>query len=77
LVGPAEVVFPDLEQFATRVKEILLEEDGQAIWSILAQKLDWHLSLCYPTDISDAAAELECSVGTAGTCNQVTDGSNS
>ena len=33
------------------------------MWCILkyslAQKLDWHLSLCYPTDISAAAAELD------------------
>ena len=33
------------------------------LWSILkcslAQKLDWHLSLCYPSDISAAAAELD------------------
>ena len=46
-----------------RVKEVLGVEDGQAVWSILkcslSQKLDWHLSLCYPSDISDAAAELD------------------
>ena len=46
-----------------RVKEVLGEEDGQAIWSILkcsfSQKLDWHLTLCYPSDISAAAAELD------------------
>ena len=46
-----------------RVKEVLGVEDGQAIWRILkcslTQKLDWHLSLCYPSDISDAAAELD------------------
>ena len=46
-----------------RVKDVLGEGDGQAIWSILkcsiAQKLDWHLSLCYPSDISEAAGELD------------------
>ena len=45
------------------MKEVLGEEDGQAIWCILkcslAQKLDWHLSLCYPSDIRDAAQEID------------------
>ena len=46
-----------------RVKDVLGEEDSQATWSILkcslAQKLDWHLSLCYPSDIMEAALELD------------------
>ena len=46
-----------------RVKQVLGEDDSQAIWSILkcslAQKLDWHLSLSYPTDIREAAIELD------------------
>ena len=46
-----------------KVKEVLGEKDGQAIWCILkcslAQKLDWHLSLCYPSDIREAAEGLD------------------
>ena len=46
-----------------RVKQVLGEEDSQAIWCILkcslAQKLDWHLSLSYPSDIQVAANELD------------------
>ena len=45
------------------MKKGLGEEDGQAIWVILkcslAQKLDWHLSLSYPTDIIEAAIEMD------------------
>ena len=39
------------------------KEDSQAIWSILkcslAQKLDWHLSLSYPSDIHVPAMEMD------------------
>ena len=46
-----------------RVKQVLGEEDSQAIWCILkcslAQKLDWHLSLSYPSDIHFAAREMD------------------
>ena len=53
----------DVKSEVDRVKEVLGEEDSQVIWSIikcsLAQKLDWHLSLCYPSDISEAAFELD------------------
>ena len=45
------------------VKDLLGPEDGQAVWTILhcslAQKLDYHLSLCYPSDIAGAAKELD------------------
>ena len=45
------------------VKDLLGPEDGQAVWTILhcslAQKLDYHLSLCYPSDIAEAAKELD------------------
>ena len=53
----------ELQGEVNRVKEVLGEEDGQAIWCILkcslAQKLDWHLSLCYPSDIRGAAQEID------------------
>jgi hypothetical protein len=53
----------DVKIEVDRVKDVLGEEDSQAIWSILkcslAQKLDWHLSLCYPSDFSEAANELD------------------
>jgi hypothetical protein len=46
-----------------RVKHVLGEEDSQAMWCILkcslAQKLDWHLSLSYPTDIHVPAMEMD------------------
>ena len=46
-----------------RVKQVLGEDDSQAIWCILkcslAQKLDWHLSLSYPSDIRDAALFMD------------------
>ena len=46
-----------------RVKQVLGEEDSQAIWCILkcslAQKLDWHLSLSYPSDIHVSAMEMD------------------
>ena len=42
---------------------LLGPEDGQAIWSILhcslSQKFDYHLSLCYPSDIKNAAMKLD------------------
>ena len=45
-----------------RVKEVLAG-DSQAMWSVLsaslAHKLDWHLSLCYPSDIMTAATRLD------------------
>ena len=51
-------------QAIARLHHVVLgEEDSQATWSILkcslAQKLDWHLSLCYPSDIMEAALELD------------------
>ena len=46
-----------------RVKQVLGEDDSQAIWCILksslAQKLDWHLSLSYPSDIRAAALHMD------------------
>ena len=45
------------------MKEVMCEEDGQALWTILhcslAQKLDYHLTLSYPSDIVAAAKELD------------------
>ena len=47
------------------VQEIVkvLEEEGQAIWTIArastAMKLDYHLSLCYPTDMEYAARMMD------------------
>ena len=53
----------ELQEEVDRVREVLGEEDAQAVWCILkcslAQKIDWHLSLCYPTDIRDAAQRMD------------------
>ena len=41
----------------------VLHNDSQALWAILrsslAQQLDYHLSLCYPSDIKSAATHLD------------------
>ena len=41
----------------------VLEGEGHAIWTIArsstAMKLDYHLSLCYPTDMEVAAREMD------------------
>ena len=41
----------------------VLEGEGQAICTIArsstAMKLDYHLSLCYPSDIRDAVSEMD------------------
>ena len=41
----------------------VLEGESQSLWTVLrcslAQKFDWHLSLCYPSDIKDAASRLD------------------
>ena len=53
-----KVKIEEVTRQAERVQEVLAGE-SQAMWSILqlslAQKLDWHLSLCYPSDILTAA----------------------
>ena len=54
-----------VQQVGREVTEIVnvLEGEGQAIWTIArastAMKLDYHLSLCYPTDMEDAAKYLD------------------
>ena len=73
-IGPASVVFPAIERFARKVhskhllnfqpdKSEVLEGEGQGLWTVLhcslAQKFDLHLSLCYPSDIADAAMKLD------------------
>ena len=41
----------------------VMEGEGQSIWTILrsstAMKLDYHLSLCYPSDMELAAKEMD------------------
>ena len=59
-------------QLSVKVQEIgrememsvkVLENEGHALWTIArsstAMKLDYHLSLCYPTDMEVAATELD------------------
>ena len=40
-----------------------MQGEGQAIWTVLRSstlmKLDYHLSLCYPSDMAEAAAEMD------------------
>ena len=53
----------EVKEEVDKVRAVLCEGDSQDIWCILkcslAQKLDWHLSLCYPTNIKDAAMDLD------------------
>ena len=41
----------------------VLEGEGQAIWTIArsstATKLDFHLSLCYPSDMAETARQMD------------------
>ena len=54
-----------VQEVATEVQEIVkvLEGEGQAIWTIArsstATKLDYHLSLCYPSDMAEAARQMD------------------
>ena len=53
------------EEVVNEVEEIteILGEDSQALWVVLhrslAHKMDYHLSLCYPSDIRPIAAYLD------------------
>ena len=55
-------VVGDIAKEIFRVKEVLAGE-SQAMWAVLnsslAHKLDWHLTLCYPSDIRPAAERLD------------------
>ena len=52
----------DIASEVMQVQEVLAGE-SQAVWSILlsslAHKLDWHLTLCYPSDIKAMATRLD------------------
>ena len=52
----------DIASEVRQVQEVLAGE-SQAMWSILhsslAHKLDWHLTLCYPSDIKAMASRLD------------------
>ena len=54
-----------LEEVAREVEQVLtvLQGEGQAIWSVIRSstimKLDYHLALCYPSDMAEAAAEMD------------------
>ena len=54
-----------VQEVAKEVEKIVsvMEGEGQAIWTILrsstAMKLDYHLSLCYPSDMLLAAREMD------------------
>ena len=54
-----------VQEVAKEVGEIVkvLEGEGQAIWTIArsstAMKLDYHLALCYPSDMAEAAKEMD------------------
>ena len=57
-----EKVVDGVAEEVTRVQEVLAG-DSQAMWSVLlcslSHKLDWHLTLCYPSDILAAATRLD------------------
>ena len=54
-----------VQEVGREVKEIVrvLEGEGQSIWTIArastAMKLDYHVSLCYPTDMEVAARQMD------------------
>ena len=54
-----------VEEVAREVREVLevLQGEGQAIWTVLRSstimKLDYHMALCYPTDMAEAAKEMD------------------
>ena len=54
-----------VQEVAGEVEQVLnvLEGEGQAIWTIArastVMKLDYHLSLCYPSDMEEAAREMD------------------
>ena len=54
-----------VEDIAREVEQVcsVLEGEGQAIWNVArmstAQKLDYHLTLCYPEDIVEAAEKMD------------------
>ena len=60
----AEEVKLDLEKVSN-----ILAEDNQALWVALhrsiAHKMDYHLSLCYPTDILPVARHLDSALWSA------------
>ena len=55
-------VVENIPSEVSKVEE-LLQGDSQAMWAILnsslAHKLDWHLTLCYPSDMKEAATKLD------------------
>ena len=54
-----------MKEVAREVEQILevLQDEGQAIWTVARSstimKLDYHLALCYPTDMVEAAKEMD------------------
>ena len=59
-----EAKVDEVSREVSRVREVLgPEKDSQAMWAILqcslAHKLDWQLSLNYPSDIEAAASRLD------------------
>ena len=54
-----------VEEIARDANQMLtvLQGEGQAIWSVIRSssimKLDYHLALCYPSDMAEAAAEMD------------------
>ena len=54
-----------VHEIAKEVQETVkvLEGEGQAVWTVArsssATKLDYHLSLCYPSDMREAAKEMD------------------
>ena len=58
-----------VQEVAREVDQVVkvLEGEGQAIWTIArsstAMKLDYHLALCYPSDMVEAAKEMDRILG--------------
>ena len=54
-----------VQEVGREVGEIVrvLEGEGQSIWTIArsstAMKLDYHLALCYPTDMEEASRQMD------------------
>ena len=68
-VGTKEYVqhqlFNKVKEIASEIEQIVkvMDGEGQAMWTIArsssAMKLDYHLSLCYPSDVEIAAKEMD------------------
>ena len=64
-----------VQEVAREVEQVLtvLQGEGQAIWAVARSstimKLDYHLALCYPSDMLEAAKEMDRLLWTMVACS--------